>query len=369
MKLLNFINNNPDWPRKLAAAPYKFKIETHRPYFLINATDASTDPMALEAHGTIFKEDKNTGKIICVNYPFMHVRSFDDPKAPVIDWATVETYLHIDGILICVWNDMGHWHASSDKYFDLNRKYKKSTKTILSILYEACGGNFTNLTTNLSPEYCYSFILTSPDCKNIANYGDEAKLWYITKRNVFTMTENNQMPAFNCPVYTPFHFLYLRRPDVLEALQKIVTEDEVGYICVDNKEVRVRVNGDAWQPVEKKESQLSFSGIVELWQKNELEKYLEDYEEDDNIIVIINCINNLVEHAEKRYEENAKFANGERKLFMLRLPRFLPCTSGYMLERWLGRKENTAEEYFKKAKLNDIMRDLQYEITSRRSKK
>lgn len=370
MELLNYLNQHEDWEKTLSAEPYFFKIDKHGDYALIAADMTKTlhsSILAKQAHGAVFRKEKD--QYICVNYPFAHVLNFEDSDSRPFDWKSAETYSHIDGLMVCVWNDGGKWHFSTDDYFNIKDVTGHNQKTGYDLLLEACEGKTTNLTTNLAPDYCYTFILTSPNYKLIANYGDKAQLWYITKRNISTLAEDSYIPEFDLPIQLPHDFEMLRVPRLLSELRKVVTEDEVGYICVDKNGNRVRVDGDAFaakKAIRGTQALITPQHIVELWQKNELDNYAATFGDDENIILIKNCLQALIDNADPGFDELIKVSKKDRKTFMRRLPRYLPCTRAYYTERWFGAPAG-AEQYFKNAPIKDVMSDLQYEIMRRRT--
>lgn len=370
MELLNYLNQHENWEKTLRGEPYFFKIEKHDDYVFIAAdmTKAShSSVLAKQAHGAIFRKEKD--QYICVNYPFAHILDFEENDSLPFEWKSAETYSHIDGLMVCVWNDSGKWHFSTDNYFNIKDVVGNNQKTGYDIFLDACGGKTTNLTTNLAPDFCYTFILTSPNYKLIANYGDKSQLWYITKRNIFTLAEDNYIPEFDLPIRVPHHFEFLRVPRLLQELRKVVTEDEVGYICVDKNNNRVKIDGDAFaakKAIRGKEALLTPQHIVELWQKNELDNYAETFGDDNNIILIKNCLQAIIDGADPGFDKLMEVSKKDRKTFMRKLPRYLPCTRAYYTERWFGAPAG-AEAYFKKAPVQDVMSDLQYEIMRRRS--
>lgn len=371
MELLNYLNQNEDWEKKLSNDPYFFKIEKCDNYVFIAADmnkSSRSNILAREAHGTIFRKEND--RYICVNYSFPHVYSFEEADSTSFDWKNAETYSHIDGLMVCAWNDNGKWHFSTDEHFNIKDVIGNNQYTGYDLLKDACNGKITNLTTNLAPDYCYTFILTSPNYKLIADYGNKTQLWYITKRNIFTLVEDGYAPKFDLPIQMPHHFDYLRVPRLLSELRKVVTKDEVGYICVDKNWNRIKIDGDAYtekRAIRGSQTLITPQHIVELWQKNELDNYAEEFGDDNNIILIKNCLQTIIDNADSSFDKLIEISKKDRKTFMRKLPRYLPCTRAYYTERWFG-AEPHAEEYFKKAPIKDVMADLQYEIMQRRQR-
>lgn len=360
MELLDFLDSHEDtWERILTGPPYNLHVIKEKSYVLFYYDEKLSDAAQIltnEANGAVFRKDEK--KWICVNYGLPRIFDIQDSHAPAnFMIETAETYQYIDGQIVYVWNDLGTWHISSREQIDINKQLVNMLIPLQDLLHPFLTKNFTS---QLSPEFCYTFILTNPKAQKIADYGEQTKLWYITRRNLLTFKEDPTIPNFNIDVQLPHHFVFLRKRDLLEALRKVVTKDEVGYSMIDGRGNRVAVFGNAYLTAKSVYDKTSFAPIeiIKLWKTDQLYPYLQLFGKNPIVKLIVDSIHELVDKADANFFELKEQANNDYKTFFASVSQSYPSLCDYYERKW-SKPDLTADLYFKKVPDRLLAIDIQ----------
>lgn len=354
MELLNFLQLHDNWESLLTKAPYFLAIEKNKQYVMFNKQKflSEDNPITQEAHCAIFTY---TNKWECVNYPFPHIKHYEDKTAPDIDWRSSTVISKIDGDLICIWWHNNCWHYSYEYSLNANESFTLKKNTRFELIQQAVG-NLQKFEDFLEPYCCYTFILTYPENKIITDYGESPKLWYISRRNLKTFKEELTVHSFGNTVYLPRKFPGLNNFKVLKNLELTLEKDEPGYIVVDYAGNRVKVDGIRYKKIRNLygDNTLDKTTVIELWQKNQLDDWIKNF---GNYPIIETSLNELEYLRNCAEDEWKKFKDLNDITFKLKLPQFFPWTSSYLLAR--KEKPINIIEYQKKAKINDLLSELQ----------
>lgn len=196
LKIVRFINSNPNWRAILSAPPYNLMFRDFDGYTLIKYNQLFSDfkePMVREARGFIIKKEGYKYKLVCM--PFTKFFCVGDPNAKNDlrklyhrkEWYIEEK---IDGSLIKLWYDDDRWHISTSgtihaKNAPVQFEMKDITNYEELFLYASKGKIDWD---RLDKHYTYLFELVGLENKVIVPYEKE-DVYYLGRRDNYTLLE------------------------------------------------------------------------------------------------------------------------------------------------------------------------------------
>lgn len=196
LKILRFINSNPNWRAILSTHPYNLMFRDFDDYTLIKYNQLFSDfkePMVREARGFIIKKEGHKYVPVCI--PFTKFFCVGDPNAKNDlyklyhrkQWHVEEK---IDGSLIKLWYDDDRWHISTSgtihaKNAPVQFEMKDITNYEELFLYASKGKIDWD---RLDKHYTYLFELVGLENKVIVPYEVE-DVYYLGRRDNYTLLE------------------------------------------------------------------------------------------------------------------------------------------------------------------------------------
>lgn len=196
LKIVRFINSNPNWRAILSAPPYNLMFRDFDGYTLIKYNQLFSDfkePMVREARGFIIKKEGYKYKLVCM--PFTKFFCVGDPNAKNDlrklyhrkEWYIEEK---IDGSLIKLFYDNGKWNVSTSGTInakDAEVQFKMKDINNFKELFDYASKDKINY-DRLDKQYTYMFELVSLENKVIVPYEIE-DVYYLGRRNNYTLRE------------------------------------------------------------------------------------------------------------------------------------------------------------------------------------
>ena len=234
LKLLEFIQKNPDWEEQLSNEPYLIKIKRSEGYIMFYyAVEADFHLDVVKECRGIILDETDGYKPVCV--PFFKFGNYEDSYADDIDWSTARVQEKIDGSLIKLWCHKGIWRVSTNKTINAeNARTNSDEDTFMNIFHEAwarTGKQFSEL----NPDYTYMFELVSPQTRVVIPYS-ETKLYHTGTRNNITLQELN----IDIGIEKPEEFSIATIEACIEAAKNLDKYHE-GFVVVDSRWRRVKV--------------------------------------------------------------------------------------------------------------------------------
>lgn len=272
--ICRFIREHKDWRELLASEPYCLKLREKGDYTLFKYNQIDSDfnlPLVREARGIILKNCNSNPEVVA--WPFTKFGNFGESYCDEIDWSTARVQEKVDGSIMKVWNDAGVWHLSTNACIDAyDAKIGGSRETFGSVASDLVDYSL------LDPEYTYIFELTSPLTRVVIDYGSEARLTLLGKRN--SKTGEEVIPSemyWARPKEYPIHSL----ADCIHAAEALAAnenEDEVtaeGYVVVDANFNRIKVKSPAYVALHYSVTKTpSFEDLYNVWRRNERAEFL-----------------------------------------------------------------------------------------------
>lgn len=353
MYIVDFMNaHKENWQKLLSMPPYCLTITQDGPYYLLFYRQGETDfsnPLALEARGSIFAYDESSKKWWCCCRALDKFFNWSEPNAAPINWSRgVRIQEKVDGSIIKLWFDRGDWHISTNKTIDA-RKAECGMYTYFQLFCRALGNvNIHNFFIQLHPSYTYFFELVSPMNRIVIKYADTA-LYYLGARNMFTM-EEEKPPIELETLRHPRSFFYNSLAECIEAAHAM-GDDEEGYVVVSNERVngsnlRVKVKGDEYLRLHYLSNNhiLTYRTVVDMWRNDELDDYCAYFpERAPELLPIIEVIKWLITYTELAYEP--LMAIEEDKLFAQEVQKQDPILSGALFALRRHKARNVYDYY------------------------
>lgn len=196
LKVLKFINSNPNWRKILSSSPYNLMFRDFDGYTLIKYNQLFSnfkEAMVEESRGFILKKEGYKYKLVCM--PFTKFFCVGDPNAKNNlkklyhrkEWYVEEK---IDGSLIKLFYDNGKWNVSTSGTInakDAEVQFKMKDINNFRELFDCASKDKINY-DKLDKQYTYMFELVSLENKVIVPYEIE-DVYYLGRRNNYTLKE------------------------------------------------------------------------------------------------------------------------------------------------------------------------------------
>lgn len=303
LKLIELINNNPNWKELLSNSPYCIKMQEEDNFILLKYDQINSDfsnEIVKECRGIIL--DKNTFKIVC--FPFIKFFNIGEPNADKIDWSSARVQEKIDGSIMKIWFYNGNWHLSTNGCINANNaelsfktdKYKTFSDLFWDIFDK-------DILDRLNKDYTYMFELVSPYNRVVVEY-DKLDLYHIGTRNNVTGEELE----VDIGIKKPNQYKLNNEEEVKNATSKLKLDHE-GYVVVDRYYHRIKIKS----PLYVKAHYMISSGfntgkIIDLIRENEQEEFLAyfPYYRQD-IELLENKIQNYIDLITNNWKDIFKF--------------------------------------------------------------
>ena len=312
MKVLDLMNNNLDWEEVLSNPPYSITIKRDNGYILLKYNQFLSDfsnPIVRECRGSIFYL-RDDGLYECVCRAFDKFGNYGEEYTDEIDWSTAQVQEKVDGSLIKVFYHNNTWHVATNGTINaynciVYKEDKETNKTYGSIFNFALRGHLNQFFESLDKDYTYMFELVSPYTKLVVVYPDTA-LYYLSRRNIHTMEEDNARPeAFeNFGILFPKTYSLKTFEDCL-AYVKTMNKNEEGFVVKDAAFHRIKIKSPEYLLAfrAKNNGVLSTKRIVKMIREESIDDllaYCPEYKERVN--AVINKYKILIHSFEEEYQ-------------------------------------------------------------------
>lgn len=355
MELLNFLNEHKDdWEDILKYPPYNIAVRRDGDYVLFKYDQVMSDfslSICREARGSIFRFT-DSDKWRCVCFAFEKFFNYSEAYADTenIDWQNCHVLQKVDGSLCKIWCDLGQWHVSTNGAIDAWKADFKDGVTYGDLIVSACGGNITNLTTDLDPTYCYYFELTGPN-RIVINYGDTPQLWFLGRRSMINYREDYVVPNFTkVDVLLPHRFVGLRALNMCVNLTEFMTADEEGYVVVsqdkNGKMHRIKIKGKEYLRLHaiRGNGALTANRVITMWQQSKLDDYQAVFPENNKYIEdVFSAVKKLAARLDKDYVDLVS-GGGTRKQLAIKVKKTcLPPSDSYIFAQLDDKVQNSTD--------------------------
>ena len=312
MKVLDLMNNNLDWEEVLSNPPYSITIKRDNGYILLKYNQFLSDfsnPIVRECRGSIFYL-RDDGLYECVCRAFDKFGNYGEEYTDEIDWSTAQVQEKVDGSLIKVFYHNNTWHVATNGTINaynciVYKEDKETNKTYGSIFNFALRGHLNQFFESLDKDYTYMFELVSPYTKLVVVYPDTA-LYYLSRRNIHTMEEDNARPeAFeNFGILFPKTYSLKTFEDCL-AYVKTMNKNEEGFVVKDAAFHRIKIKSPEYLLAfrAKNNGVLSTKRIVKMIREESIDDllaYCPEYKV--RVDAVINKYKILIHSFEEEYQ-------------------------------------------------------------------
>ena len=289
-----FCSMHDNWEELLTQEPYNFKISEDGPYVVFKYNQISSDftnPIVQEARGIIFRKGQWENPVC---WAFNKFFNFGEEPAAELDWSTAFVSEKVDGSLIKVWFDEGHWHVSTNGTIDAFKAELGDIRmpnfgtyfnnTICDKYYRY----FEDFTDNLFTDLTYMFELVGPYNRVVVPY-EEPDIYFLGARNKYTGEE------FNCSAVVasalgmgrfkrPAQYSLSSLSDCIKAAELKSWDDE-GFVVCDAQFNKVKIKSPAYVMAHyaRNNNVITRKHLLTIILSNEVEEFLcyaSDYKEE-----------------------------------------------------------------------------------------
>ena len=333
LKVLDFINKNIDWERKLSSPPYNLIIKQKYPFILLKYNQIESDmsnEIVQECRGLILKQINValTRNPLIPQYKVASMRftkffNYGQKEAAKLSFPC-EASEKIDGSLIGVWYDNEYgWQVSTSGNIDAKDSpvIFGEYKSYRDIFDKAWDNKFFD---KMNKNCTYIFELVSPYTRIIVPY-KEISLYLLSIRNNITLEEEarDEIPfiakkLFGDKIKTPQSFKCNSIEEVKSFVNNLTIESEnfEGFVLCDNNFNRIKLKSPAYMELFfiKGEGIFSEKKIIKLileGQDDDVLGYFPEYKEDFDKIrrglsLLITHFKDLLNKGEKYRSLNKK---------------------------------------------------------------
>lgn len=310
LKLIDFINTNPDWRNLLSGAPYFINISDDEMFgrklvmFKYNQIDSDFSlDLVKECRGLIL--DMTDG-VIPFSVPYFKFFNAGESHAAEIDWTSAVVSAKIDGSLIKVVKYNDELLISTNGVIDA---YKCNLPSQINCPFQNFGQLFEDAVRNqhlecgyngvledamkwfkdlIEPGNTYMFELCSRWNRIVVPH-DQSRLYFHGLRDNKTMLE---LPFEICSISEFFmcpEFYRLMSLDAcIKASQQLPWDDE-GYVVRDKNFNRVKIKSPEYVKIHKmaNNGNLSMRRAVDVFMENEIDELLAYFPEYNQVFVDI----------------------------------------------------------------------------------
>lgn len=224
---------------ELREPPYSLIVKEEDNLVLLKYTQGVSDgfnPIVNECRGVILDRDDNWNTVC---YPFNRFYNVGQPEAAVLG-KELRVYSKEDGALVRCYYYHGDWYCASNSTIDARETLIDGKYNFFELVcktLETYNLNWEAFTKWLNTSYTYMFELVCPETRQVVNYGDVRKLYYLGERNKWTFEERYK-PIVGIDNVKQFPLT------TMEEIQKAVEElgnNAEGFVVVDENWNRNKV--------------------------------------------------------------------------------------------------------------------------------
>lgn len=301
LKLIEFINNHPNWEELLQQKPYCITIKRKDNFIIFNYNQIESDfynPIVKECRGIIL--ENKTFKPVCV--PFFKFANYGEGYADKIDWSSARVQEKVDGSLIKVWYCNGEWHVSTNGMIDAEDAPIQGCTAYSNYydLFMEALKKYNFSFDNLNKNYTYMFELVSPYTRIVVYY-PEIDIRHIGTRDNITLQELD----IDIGIPKPKQYNFSSLEECVKNAKQLPFSQE-GYVVVDANWHRIKVKSLAYLAVHhlKNNGQLVKARVLDLIRTNEHHEFLSYFPEYiDDFKAIEEKYNNFMRNVLKSIEE------------------------------------------------------------------
>ena len=253
---------------------------------------------------------RDDGLYECVCRAFDKFGNYGEEYTDEIDWSTAQVQEKVDGSLIKIFYHNNTWHVATNGTINaynciVYKEDKETNKTYGSIFNFALRGHLNQFFESLDKDYTYMFELVSPYTKLVVAYPDTA-LYYLSRRNIHTMEEDNVRPeAFeNFGILFPKTYSLKTLEDCI-AYVKTMNKNEEGFVVKDAAFHRIKIKSPEYLLAfrAKNNGVLSTKRIVKMIREESIDDllaYCPEYKV--RVDAVINKYKILIHSFEEEYQ-------------------------------------------------------------------
>lgn len=365
MELLNYINSHENWEQELSKAPYSLKISYNGPYVLFKYQQFISDMglrLCQEARGAIFRRVNN--KFIPISIAMYKFFNAAERYSAInsLDWKTATISEKVDGSLMRLAYDKfdNNWLLSSNGTIYAHNVDVANTN-FEEIFISIIGGQqeYENLLNQLDKDYCYFFEMVSSYNLICVHY-DEAGIYYLGRRNMITLEEDNEILEYGNIKHPKTYNLY-SLSDCIAAANEF-KEDFEGFVVKDAEWHRVKIKTPWYIALHKLRGNgpLTILRVVEMWQNDTLDDFIAYYPEMREFIDdVIQHICNFITQCD--FAWNGINKDGSRADFAREANTYKPVVRAYLFA-YLDHKVEDSIAYFKNMRARALATHLATEM-------
>lgn len=337
LKVLDFINKNIDWERKLSSPPYNLIIKQKYPFILLKYNQIESDmsnEIVQECRGLILKQinialarNPLIPQYKVASMRFVKFFNYGQKEAARLSFPC-EVSEKIDGSLIGVWYDNEYgWQVSTSGNIDAEDSpvIFGEYKSYRDIFDKAWDNKFFD---EMNKNCTYIFELVSPYTRIIVPY-KEISLYLLSIRNNITLEEEarDEIPfiakkLFGDKIKTPQSFKCNSIEEVKSFVNNLTIESEnfEGFVLCDNNFNRIKLKSPAYMELFfiKGEGIFSEKKIIKLileGQDDDVLGYFPEYKEDFD--KIRRGLSLLIAHFKDLLNKGEKYKSLNKKDFAI----------------------------------------------------
>lgn len=223
----------------LCKPPYSLKVRQKDNLVLLKYTQGVSDgfnPIVNECRGIIL-DSANNWDVVC--FPFTRFYNVGQPEAAQLG-KELRVYSKEDGSYVKLYYYHGEWYCASNTTIDacdtlIDGKYNFFELVCKAL--ETYGYTWEDFTSLLNSCYTYMFELVCPETRQVVNYGDVRKLYYLGERDKWTFEERY---APYLPVDNVRQYSLMTMTEIQKAVEELGDNAE-GFVVVDENWNRVKV--------------------------------------------------------------------------------------------------------------------------------
>ena len=353
MELLNYINSHENWEQELSQMPYSLKISHDGPYVLFKYQQFISDMglrLCQEARGAIFRRVND--KFVPISIAMYKFFNAAEQYSALHDlnWETATISEKVDGSLMRLAYDKfdNNWLLSSNGTI-YARNVDIANTNFEEIFISIIGGQqeYENLLNQLDKDYCYFFEMVSSYNLICVHY-DEAGIYYLGRRNMITLEEDNEILEYGNIKHPKTYNLY-SLSDCIAAANEFEKDFE-GFVVKDAEWHRVKIKTPWYIALHKMRGNgpLTVLRVVEMWQNGTLDDFVAYYPEfkdfTDDVIQHIRYYMNVCDTAFKVVTSVASVMGGERREFAKYANTYKPIVRAFLYAR-LDEKVKDGNDY------------------------
>lgn len=228
----------------LIEPPYSLIIKEKENLVLFKYTQGVSDgfnAIVKEARGIIL-DKSNNWNVVC--HPFHRFYNIDQPEAAYLE-GKLKVYEKVDGALIKLYYYNNEWQCATNGTIDAHDTYidgKWNCFKLVEKALETYGLSWEQYTSTLNKENTYMYELVCPETRQVVDYGNNRKLYYLGERNMVSGEEFYKADKYidNVRQY-PLNSI----PQIREAVENL-GENAEGFVVVDENWNRVKVKTTAY---------------------------------------------------------------------------------------------------------------------------